>query len=166
MKRQIWRVQPGEEAPDFDLPSTGDAAGKGGEPGRVRLSSFRGRQSVVLAFFPAAFTPVCSAQLPSYEEDLEEFRRRDAQLLALSTDPLPAIEAWARSLGGLSFPLLSDHWPHGHVSALYGVLRGDGRAERALFAVDRRGTVAYAHVNEIGSPPPLAPLWAALDRLR
>lgn len=78
---------------------------------------------------------------------------------------MPTNEAWAKGLGGFSFPLLSDHWPHGYVTALYGVLRGDGRAERALFVVDRQGNIAYAHVNEISSPPPLEPVLAALDKL-
>jgi len=104
-------------------------------------------------------------QLPSYEEDLSEFERRDAQVLGISTDQVPTAEAWAKTLGGLSYPLLSDHWPHGHTAALYGVLRGDGRAERAIFVVDRAGKVAHAHVQEIGSPPPLGPILEALDRI-
>lgn len=58
MTRAIWKVQAGEEAPDFDLPSTGEGAGKGGSPGRVRLSALRGHKNAVLAFYPAAFTPV------------------------------------------------------------------------------------------------------------
>ena len=78
---------------------------------------------------------------------------------------MPSNEAWAKGLGGFSFPLLSDHWPHGYVTSLYGVLRGDGRAERALFVVDRQGNIAYTHVNEISSVPPLEPLLAALDKL-
>ena len=87
-------------------------------------------------------------------------------MLGISTDQVPTNEAWARTLGGLSYPLLSDHWPHGHVSALYGVLRGDGRAERALFVVGRDGKLAYAHVNEISKVPALDPVLAALDGLR
>jgi len=58
MKRPIWKVLPGEEAPDFDLPSTGEGAGQGTAPGRVRLAQYRGKKNVVIAFFPAAFTPV------------------------------------------------------------------------------------------------------------
>ncbi len=86
-------------------------------------------------------------------------------MLGISTDQVPTNEAWARTLGGLSYPLLSDHWPHGHVAALYGILRGDGRAERALFVVGKDGKLAYAHVNEISRVPPLDPVLAALDRL-
>jgi peroxiredoxin len=57
-KLPIWKLRAGDEAPDFDLPCTGGGAGKGGAPGRVRLSDFRGKKNVVLAFYPAAFTPV------------------------------------------------------------------------------------------------------------
>ena len=56
--KPVWRVEVGDEAPDFELPATGDTAGKGGPRKKVRLSSFRGKKNVVLAFFPAAFTPV------------------------------------------------------------------------------------------------------------
>jgi peroxiredoxin len=87
-------------------------------------------------------------------------------VLGISTDQIPTAEAWARTLGGLSYPLLSDHWPHGQAAALYGVLRADGRAERALFVVDREGKVAYAHVSDIQVIPPLDPVLAALDKLR
>jgi peroxiredoxin len=54
----VYRVEVGDEAPDFDLPATGDVAGKGGPRKRVKLSDYRGKKNVVIAFFPAAFTPV------------------------------------------------------------------------------------------------------------
>ncbi len=57
-KKPVWKLAVGDEAPDFDLPATGDGAGKGGPTKRVRLSSYRGKKNVVLAFYPAAFTPV------------------------------------------------------------------------------------------------------------
>jgi len=165
-KLPIWKLQPGNEAPDFDLPATGAGAGKGEAPGRVRLADFRGKKNVVLVFYPAAFTPTCTAQLPSIEEDLAEFERRGAQVLGISTDFVASNEAWAKGLGTFSFPLLSDHWPHGHVAALYGVLRGDGRAERALFVIDRNGVIAHVAISEISKQPPPEPILAALDRLR
>jgi peroxiredoxin len=58
MRKPIWKVEVGDEAPDFELMATGDAAGHGGPRRKVRLSEFRGKKSVVLAFYPAAFTPV------------------------------------------------------------------------------------------------------------
>jgi peroxiredoxin len=105
--------------------------------------------------------------MPSYEEDLSEFERRDAQVLGISTDQVPTNEAWAKSMGGLSYPLLSDHWPHAHVSALYGVLRGDsGICERAIFVIDKQGKVAYIDIHDIAEQPPTDKIMAALDRLK
>ena len=105
--------------------------------------------------------------MPSYEEDLSEFERRNAQVLGISTDQVPTNEAWAKSLGGLSYPLLSDHWPHGYVAAQYGVLRGEsGVSERAIFVVDRQGKVAYVDIHAIGEQPPTDKIMAALDKLK
>ena len=105
--------------------------------------------------------------MPSYEEDLSEFERRDAQVLGISTDTVPTNEAWAKSMGGLSYPLLSDHWPHGFVAALYGVLRGEsGVCERAIFVVDKQGKVAYVDIHDIAEQPPTDKIMAALDKLK
>ena len=105
--------------------------------------------------------------MPSYEEDLSEFERRNAQVLGISTDQVPTNEAWAKSMGALSYPLLSDHWPHGQVAMQYGVLRGDsGQCERAIFVVDRQGKVAYVDIHAISEPPPTDAIMAALDKLR
>jgi peroxiredoxin len=105
--------------------------------------------------------------MPSYEEDLSEFERRDAQVLGISTDQVPTNEAWAKSMGGLSYPLLSDNWPFGRVCMLYSVLRGDtGQAERAIFVVDKQGRIAYIDVHDTSEQPPTDKIMAALDRLR
>jgi peroxiredoxin len=58
MAKAIWKLQVGDEAPDFELPATGDGAGKGGPKKKVKLSDYRGKKNVMIAFFPAAFTPV------------------------------------------------------------------------------------------------------------
>ena len=105
--------------------------------------------------------------MPSYEEDLSEFERRDAQVLGISTDQVFTNEAWAKSMGGLSYPLLSDHWPHGYVAAQDGVLRGEsGICERAIFVVDKQGKIAYVDIHDIGEQPPTDKIMAALDRLK
>ena len=105
--------------------------------------------------------------MPSYEEDLSEFERRDTQVLGISTDQVFSNEAWAKSMGGLSYPLLSDFWPFGFVCAQYGVLRGDsGQAERAIFVVDKQGRVAYVDIHDINEQPPTDEIIAALDKLR
>jgi peroxiredoxin len=105
--------------------------------------------------------------MPSYEEDLSEFERRNTQVLGISTDQVHSNEAWAKSMGGLSYPLLSDSWPAGLVCARYGVLRGDGgQAERAIFVVDRAGKIAYVDIHDITEQPPTDKIIAALDKLR
>ena len=103
--------------------------------------------------------------MPSYEEDLSEFERRNAQVLGISTDNVPSNEAWAKSLGGLSYPLLSDFWPHGKTAVDYGVLRNTGVAERAIFVVDKEGVIRYIDVHAIGEQPPTDKIMEALDRL-
>ena len=105
--------------------------------------------------------------MPSYEEDLSEFERRDAQVLGISTDQVPTNEAWAKSMGGLSYPLLSDDWPHGATAMRYGVLRGDtGQMERAIFVVDKRGVISYIDIHASSEQPPTDRIMAALDKLK
>ena len=82
--------------------------------------------------------------MPAYEEDLSEFDRFDAQVLGISIDTIPTIKAWAKSLGGISYPLVSDFWPHGLTALKFAVLRGEGFTERAIFIIDKKGTMAYA----------------------
>ena len=124
----------GTAAPDFELRSHHGAT--------VRLSSFHGRKHIVLAFHPLAFTPVCAAQMQAYERERPRLDGLDAHVLALSVDAGPSKKAWAESLGGVSYDLLSDFHPHGHVAAAYGVLRADGLSERAIFVIE----IGRAHV--------------------
>src|SRR5262245_41000821 len=105
--------------------------------------------------------------MPSYERDLREFERRNAQVLGISTDQVFSQEAWAKSMGGLSYPLLADHFPHGHVAQMYGVLRGDsGITERAIFVVDKAGKIVYVDIHDISEQPPTDPFMAALSKLK
>ncbi len=92
--------------------------------------------------------------MPSYEEDLYKFEGYNTQVLGISIDHVPCLKAWAESLDGISYPLLSDFWPHGAVARLYGVFREEeGRSERALFVIDREGTVRYVDVHDIDEQP-------------
>jgi len=104
--------------------------------------------------------------MPSYEEDLSEFERRNAQVLGISVDQVFSNEAWAKSMGGLSYPLLSDNWPYGFVATQYGVMRGEGRTERAIFVVDKTGIIRYVDVHAITEQPPTDKIMEALDKLR
>jgi peroxiredoxin len=106
--------------------------------------------------------------MPSYEEDLSEFERRNAQVLGISTDQVFSNEAWAKSFGGggLSYPLLSDNWPYGHVATKYGVMRGSGTVERAIFVVDKQGIIRYIDIHDINEQPPTDKIMEALDKLK
>lgn len=137
-------VQLGALAPDFTLPSQ---LGK-----NITLSDLRGK-NVVLAFYPLAWTPVCTLQIPLYEAEMEKFIALDTQILSISVDSTDCLRAWAESLGGIHYPMLSDFWPHGSVAKLYDVLQADGRSERALFVIDKQGVVRYIDIHDIHDQP-------------
>jgi len=80
-------------------------------------------------------------------------------------DHVPCLQAWAKSLGGIDYPLLSDFWPHGAVSTAYGVLRSDGFTERAIFIIDKTGIIRYIDVHDIGQQPSNADLLDVLCQL-
>jgi glutaredoxin len=84
---------------------------------------------------------------------LDRFERVNTQVLGISVDSKDCLRAWAESLGGITYPLLSDFWPHGGVAQKYGVLRTDGKSERAIFIIDRRGTIVYVDVHPIDDQP-------------
>ena len=147
----------GTIAPDFALPNQTRAT--------VRLSDFRGKQHVVVAFHPLAFTPVCAAQMQTYEREKRRFDALETHLLGISVDAGPAKGAWAESLGGISYDLLSDFHPKGHVAASYGVMRDDGISERAIFVVDKTGRIAWAKRYEIPEQPDVHELLAQLEEI-
>jgi peroxiredoxin len=148
----------GDTAPDFELRSHRGST--------VKLSDFRGRRNVIVAFHPLAFTPVCANQMCAYEKDLAEFDAAEAAVLGISVDAQPAKSAWAKTLGAISFDLLSDFHPHGEVARKYGVYREkDGISERAIFLVDKQGRIAWAHTYDIPQQPENADLFAALRNL-
>jgi peroxiredoxin len=148
----------GEEAPDFELRSH-----KGGT---VKLSDFRGKKNVVLAFHPLAFTPVCANQMQGYESDLAQFERSGAAVLGVSIDAQPAKAAWAKTLGPISYDLLSDFHPHGDVAKKYGVFREkEGFSERAIFVIDKAGRIAWSKVYAIPELPKNDEVLAALQGL-
>jgi len=96
----------GAQAPDFTLPDANKTP--------TSLSSFRGKQAVLLVFYPFAFSVRCTAELCQLRDDLSAFQNERVQVLAISTDTSQSLKAWAE-MQGYSFPLLSDFWPHGAV---------------------------------------------------
>ena len=98
----------------------------------------------MLAFHPLAFTPVCATQMSGYELDLNRLNEHDAVVLGISIDPQPSKTAWAKTLGSISFDLLSDFHPHGEVAQESGIIRRkEGFSERAIFIVDKQGKIAW-----------------------
>jgi peroxiredoxin len=149
-------VPPGTVAPAFALPSTSDQT--------VRLADFRGGP-VVLAFYPADWSPVCGDQMAIYNEMHREFDEYGAQLLGISVDGVWCHRAFVEARR-LQFPLLADFEPKGAVSRLYGAYREhDGFSERALFVIDAQGVVRWSYLSPIGVNPGADGIFAALDAL-
>jgi peroxiredoxin len=129
-------IEVGQEAPDFEL--------KGSDGETHKLSDHRGKDNVVLVFYPFTFTGVCQGELCSLRDNLERFASANAQVYAISCDTVHAQKKWAEEQG-FSFPVLADFWPHGEVSRAYGVFNEvNGAAVRGTFIVNKEGKVAAA----------------------
>jgi len=126
-------VEIGQQAPDFELPST--------TGGKVKLSSFRGDKAVAVVFYPFTFTGVCQGELCQLRDDLSQYDDAGVQVLAVSCDTGFAQKKWAEEQG-YQFPVLSDFWPHGEVARAFGIFNEAlGCAERGTFVIDRDGIV-------------------------
>jgi alkyl hydroperoxide reductase subunit AhpC len=120
------------------------------------LSDFRGRKSVLLIFYPWAFTRVCGNELYAIRDELESVQNDDVQVLTVSVDSVYSHRTWAER-EGFEFPLLSDFWPHGEIAQLYGVFDAEvGAALRGTFIIDREGVVRWSVVNQIPDARDLA----------
>jgi peroxiredoxin len=149
-------LRPGTPAPDFTLPS--------GPEAEFRLSDLRGRP-VILAFYPADWSPVCGDELALYNELLPEFRRHDTEILGISVDGVWCHRAYAEARH-LEFPLLSDFEPKGQISRAYGAYRArDGFSERALFVLDRGGVIRWSYLSPVDVNPGADGILAALEAL-
>lgn len=132
----------GSTAPEFTLPDADRAP--------VSLLEFRGKKAVLLVFYPFAFSGTCTGELTALRDDVDTFQNDRVQVLAISTDPAPALKAWADQQQ-FTFPLLSDFWPHGAVAQAYDVFNEKaGMAVRGTFLVAADGTIAFAEVNQPG----------------
>jgi peroxiredoxin len=150
------QLAPGTPAPDFTLKSTPDQS--------VSLKEFEGRR-VVLLFYPADFSPVCSSEVSLFNEVLPELQRFDAQLLGISVDNVWTHLAFAEKLH-LRFPLLSDFHPKGETAKRYEVYReDDGECDRALFVIDETGTITWSFRSPVGVSPGADGVLHALEQL-
>ena len=149
-------LSPGTAAPNFILPSTT------GDP--IQLSQLHGRP-VILAFYPADNSPVCSNQLALYNQALPIFGQYNAALLGISKDNPDSHQGFAKNLN-LAFPLLADHNPTGAVAKSFGVYDHEaGNSERALFVLDSSGIIRWSHVSPKNVNPGANGILAALDNL-
>jgi peroxiredoxin len=146
----------GTQAPEFTLHVTPDQT--------LSLNEFAGRR-VILAFYPADWSPVCGDQMTLYNHILPEFRRRGAELLGISVDGAWCHQAFAQDRK-LHFALLSDFEPKGAVAKKYGAYRNsDGVCERALFVIDENGTIAWSYSSPLAVNPGADGILDALDAL-
>ena len=146
----------GTAAPDFSLHSTPDQL--------VSLKDFRGAP-LILAFYPADWSPVCGDQMALYNEVLSEFHKFKAAIVGISVDGAWCHDAFALARK-LHFPLLSDFEPKGAVARKYGAYRdADGVAERALFVIGANGTIAWSYLSPLGVNPGADGILDALEAL-
>jgi peroxiredoxin len=147
----------GQVAPDFTLQGTSDQA--------VSLHNLRGKP-VILDFYPADFSPVCTDQITLYNELLPEFEQYGAEILGISVDSVWAHKAFAKERN-LHFPLLADFEPKGAVGRKYGVYDTEkGREQRALFVIDPEGIIQWSYVSKSGINPGADGILNALDDLK
>ena len=151
--------------PQLDQPAINFAL-PDGDKRVVNLKDFRGK-NVVLAFFPADWSPTCTSELALIQETLADIRAYNAEVIAVSVDNVWSHKAWVQQKK-FEFPLLSDFWPHGEVSSQYGVFLDEaGTANRALFFIDAEGVVRDRWVAESpGMAPARSVIIGALEKMK
>lgn len=127
----------------------------------LELSDFAGGP-VVLVFYPYAFTGICTGELRALQELSADFAARGTRVVAISCDSIYSLRTFAEQ-EGLTFDLVSDHWPHGAIASAYGVFDTDrGCAVRGSFVLDAAGVVRWSVINEIGEARDIAAHLVAL----
>jgi peroxiredoxin len=137
----------GTLAPDFELPS--NELTPEGRPGKkIRLSDFRAKKNVVLAFYPLDFSPTCSTEHACFKDDSVKLDGANAQVLGLSVDSAWAHQAFAKQMG-IGYPLLADFHPKGEIAAKFGLYNAErGMTKRATVIIDKAGKVAFTQEHE------------------
>jgi peroxiredoxin len=146
----------GTKAPSFTLKATPDQ--------NVSLDDFKGH-TVILAFYPADWSPVCGDELVLFNELIEEFRKFDAFLVGISVDNVWSHIAFSEH-NHFHFPLLSDFEPKGAVAKTFGAYRNqDGICERALFVIDKDGIIQWNYLSPVGVNPGADGILTALENM-
>lgn len=129
---------------------------------KVNISSFLGKK-ILLSFHPLAWTSICAEQMKDLEKNYEEFLKYNTIPLGISVDPVPTKKAWAEHLGLKNLKILSDFWPHGDVSKLYGIFRDkEGFSERANILIDENGKIIFIKIYELSKVPELKEIFDLL----
>jgi peroxiredoxin len=159
MYKRFWMstiLSKGTEAPEFSLHVTPDQT--------LSLKELKGRP-VILAFYPADWSPVCGDQMALYNEVLPGFQKYGAELVGISVDGSWCHDAFAKARN-LHFPLAADFEPKGAVARSYGVYReDDGISERALFVIDKDGLIAWSYCSPVAVNPGADGILQALEQL-
>lgn len=135
-------IKIGDLAPDFTLRDQNNE--------QLTLSQFRGKQAVLIIFYPLAFTGICTGELCAVRDDLSVFQNEDVQVITISVDSPYSHKVFSER-EGYEFPLLADFWPHGGVAQLYGAFNEEaGIANRGTFLVDKDGVVRFTELNGPG----------------
>ncbi|KIO51808.1 redoxin domain-containing protein [Flavobacterium hibernum] len=149
-------LQKNDVAPDFTLFATPDQ--------KITLSEFKGK-NVILAFYPADWSPVCSDQMALYNEMLKYFKKYDAEIFGISVDSKWCHMAFSQSRN-LHFPLLSDFEAKGETSKKYGVYNTEeGECNRALFVIDKNGIIQWSYLSPMAVNPGADGILEALEKL-
>jgi peroxiredoxin len=166
METKIMALRVGSIAPDFEVEAV-----SGSQRHKVRLSEYAKDHHVILAFYPANWTPVCTEEARNLSDAAPEFVAHGTKVFGISTDHIYSSIAWQEhAVGKLDFPLLSDFYPHGEVCRSYDVFRTGpplpGIPDRAAFVIER-GTrkIVFAKTYHLGEQPDVRELIDALIRI-
>lgn len=150
-------LQKNTVAPDFTLFATPDQ--------KITLSEFKGK-NIILAFYPADWSPVCSDQMVLYNEILKLFRKYDAEIFGISVDSKWSHLAFSQSRN-LHFPLLADFEPKGNTAIKYGVYNTEeGECNRALFVINKDGIIEWSYLSPMAINPGADGILEILETLK
>jgi len=159
---QSQSLEVGDAAPDFELPALVAGVRK-----PLRLSDYLPKRKVILAFYPSNWEQTSARQLRGYQTERTRLLAHDVEAVAISVDSIMNTTAWERVIGPFDFALCSDFWPHGEVSRRYGVFQESGNeagvCQRAVFVIDRAGTIAFRKIYDMDIAAPVDDIFAVLE---